>query len=149
MEKIDNKRRVNRYKYLVYFYGLFVVCVIFYKFLFLPEAANLILLSALVPLFGFMPIFFNWPVYVQAMDTDEGVMIHTRRLFSKEKHSLLLNSYNFDSYFKTDPLHIGLQALDDNDKLKQHKIKISWMRLKDVQALEEKLREINPYARLQ
>ena len=93
-----------------------------------------------------MSSFVNWPVYIHASEAEGGMVVNSRRLFSKHQKSLLINKYNFDSYFETDHLHIGLNLLDEEENMKQHKIKVSWMRLKDLRALEEKLREINPYA---
>ena len=46
MKDIDNRGRVNRFKYLLYFYGLFVLVIFGYKFIFAPELPNLILLAA-------------------------------------------------------------------------------------------------------
>lgn len=146
MKDIDNRGRVNRFKYLLYFYGIFIVVIFIYKFIIAPELPNLILLAAFAPIFGFMSSLINWPVHLHASEIEDGLMIQTRRLFAKHSKNLLVNKYNFDSYFETDHLHIGLQILDENDKLKKHKIKVSWMRLKDLRALEEKLKEINPYA---
>lgn len=146
MKDISNKGRVNRFKYLLYFYGLFVVFIFVYKYIIAPDLPKLILLVAFAPIFGFVSSFINWPVYVRATETDEGLAINTQKLFSKKQKSLYVNKYNFDSYFETDHLHIGLNVLDENDKLKKRKIKVSWMRLKDLRALEEKLKEINPYA---
>ncbi len=93
-----------------------------------------------------MSSFVNWPVYVHAVEADGGMVINLQKLFSKNQTSILVTKYNFDSYFETDHLHIGLNILDEEDNLKQHKIKVSWMRLKDIRALEEKLKEINPLA---
>ncbi|HEY9117110.1 MAG TPA: hypothetical protein VIN11_04740 [Roseivirga sp.] len=149
MKDISNKGRVNRFKYLLYFYGLFVVFMFIYKFIIAPELPNLILIAAFAPIFGFMSSFVNWPVYVLAAEAQDGLVINTQKLFSKKQKSLLITKYNFDSYFETDHLHIGLNVLDENDKLKKHRIKVSWMRLKDLRALEEKLKEINPYAPVQ
>jgi len=146
MKDINNKGRVNRFKFLLYFYGLFVVFMFVYKFIIAPDLPNLILLAAFAPLFGFMSSFVNWPVYVHAAEADGGMVINSQKLFSKKQNSLLITKYNFDSYFETDHLHIGLNVLDEDDKLKKHRIKVSWMRLKDLRALEEKLKEINPYA---
>lgn len=148
MKDIDNKGRVNRFKYLLYFYGLFVAVIFIYKFIFAPELPNLILLAAFAPIFGFTSSIINWPVHLQATEVEEGVMIKTKKLFSKKSKSLILTKYNFDSYYETDHLHIGLQVLDDQDKLRKHKLKVSWIKLKDLRALEEKLREINPYAQI-
>lgn len=146
MKDISNKGKVNRFKFLLYFYGLFVVFIFVYRFIISPDLPNLILLAAFAPLFGFMSSFINWPVYILAAEAEEGLLIKSQKLFSKKQTSLLVTKYNFDSYFETDHLHIGLNVLDENDKLKKHKVKVSWMRLKDLRALEEKLREINPYA---
>ena len=146
MKEINNKGRVNRFKYLLYFYGLFVVFMFIYKFIIAPELPNLILIAAFAPIFGFMSSFVNWPVYVLAAEAQDGLVINTQKLFSKKQSSLLITKYNFDSYFETDHLHIGLNVLDENDKMKKHRIKVSWMRLKDLRSLEEKLKEINPYA---
>lgn len=146
MKDIDNRGRINRFKYLLYFYGLFVLVVFVYKFILAPELPTLFLLAAFAPIFGFISYLMNWPVHLQATELEEGLMIKTKPLFSNQSKSVLLNKYNFDSYFETDHLHIGLQVLDEKDRLKKHKIKVSWMRLKDLRALEEKLREINPYA---
>jgi len=146
MKDIDNRGRVNRFKYLLYFYGLFVLVIFVYKFIFAPELPNLILLAAFVPIFGFISSLVNWPVYLQTTEVNDGLLIKTKSLFSSKQNSLLINKYNFDSYFETDHLHIGLNVLDDKEQMQKHKIKVSWMRLKDLRALEEKLREINPYA---
>lgn len=73
-------------------------------------------------------------------------MVNSQRLFSKKQTSLLITKFNFDSYFETDHLHIGLNILDEEEKMQQHKVKVSWMKLKDLRALEDKLREINPHA---
>ena len=75
-----------------------------------------------------------------------GMVVNSQKLFSKKQDSLLITKFNFDSYFETDHLHIGLNMLDEEEKMKQHKIKVSWMKLKDLRALEDKLREINPLA---
>ena len=146
MKDIDNRGRVNRFKYLLYFYGLFVLVIFAYKFIFAPELPNLILLAAFAPIFGFMSSIVNWPVYLQTTEVNDGLLIKTKRLFSSKQNSLLINKYNFDSYYETDHLHIGLNVLDDKEQMQKYKIKVSWMRLKDLRALEEKLREINPYA---
>lgn len=146
MKDIDNRARVNRFKYLLYVYGLFVIAVFIYKFILAPELPNLFLLAAFAPLFGFVSSLLNWPVHLLVTEVEEGVLIKTKALFASKSRSLLINKYNFDSYYETDHLHIGLQVLDEKDRLKKHKIKVSWMRLKDLRALEEKLREINPYA---
>ena len=135
MKDINNKGRVNRFKFLLYFYGLFVVFMFIYKFIIAPDLPNLILIAAFAPLFGFMSSFVNWPVYVHAAEADGGMVINSQKLFSKKQKSLLLTKYNFDSYFETDHLHIGLNVLDENDQLKKHRIKVSWMRLKDLRAL--------------
>ncbi len=146
MKDINNKGKVNRFKFLLYFYGLFVIFIFVYKYIISPELPGLILLAAFAPLFGFMSSFINWPVYIHATEAEGGMVVNTNKLFSKKRNSLLINKYNFDSYFETDHLHIGLNILDEDEKMKQHKIKVSWMRLKDLRALEEKLKEINPYA---
>ena len=146
MKDIDNRGRVNRFKYLLYFYGLFVVMLFIYKFIIAPELPNLILLAAFAPIFGFMSSLVNWPVHLQVAEVDDGILIKSKSLFASQSKNILVNKYNFDSYYETDHLHIGLQILDDQEKLKKHKIKVSWMKLKDLRALEEKLREINPYA---
>lgn len=146
MKDIDNRGRVNRFKYLLYFYGVFVLVIFAYKFIFAPELPNLILLAAFAPIFGFMSSIVNWPVYLQTTEVNDGLLIKSKRLFSSKQNSLLINKYNFDSYYETDHLHIGLHILDDKEQMQKHKIKVSWMRLKDLRALEEKLREINPYA---
>ena len=146
MKDINNKGKVNRFKFLVYFYIAFVVFLFVYKFIISPELPSLILLAGFAPLFGFMSSFVNWPVYVHAVEADGGMVINLKKLFSKEQNSILVTKYNFDSYFETDHLHIGLNLLDDEEKMQQHKIKVSWMRLKDIRALEEKLKEINPLA---
>ncbi len=147
MKEINNKGKVNRYKYLLYFYGLFIVFIFVYKFVFLPEMSNIILLAGVAPVFGFMSSIVNWPVYTQVVPAEKnGILINTRRLFSKKQNSLLINNYNFDSYFETDHLHIGLNILDDEENMNQHKIKVSWLKLKDLRAFEEMLKEINPYA---
>jgi hypothetical protein len=146
MKDIDNRGRVNRFKFLLYFYGLFVLVIFAYKFIIAPELPNLILLAAFAPIFGFISSIVNWPVYLQATEINDGLLIKTKALFSSKQNSLLINKYNFDSYFETDHLHIGLNVLDDKEQMQKYKIKVSWMRLKDLRALEEKLREINPYA---
>lgn len=146
MKDIDNRGRVNRFKFLLYFYIIFVLVVFVYKFIIAPELPGLFLLAAFAPLFGFMSSLINWPVHLQITEIEEGILIKTKPLFAGKSKSVLLNKYNFDSYFETDHLHIGLQVLDEQDKLKKHKIKVSWMRLKDLRAFEDKLREINPYA---
>ena len=146
MKDINNKGKVNRFKFLTYFYGLFVVVLFVYKFIISPELPSLILLAAFAPLFGFISSFVNWPVYIHAVEADGGMAINMKKLFSKNQTSLLVNKYNFDSYFETDHLHIGLNILDDDEKMQKHKIKVSWMRLKDIRTLEEKLKEINPLA---
>lgn len=146
MKDINNKGKVNRFKYLLYFYGAFVVFIFIYKFLIVPETPALVLLAAFAPIFGFMSSLVNWPLYLHAVEATDGILINTQKLFSKKKGSLLITKYNFDSYYETDHLHIGFNMLDKEDKMQQHKIKVSWMRLKDLRALEEKLREINPYA---
>lgn len=146
MKNIDNKGRVNRFKYLLYFYGLFVVAMFAYKFLLAPELPDLILLAAFAPVFGFMSSLVNWPVYLQTTEVNDGLLIKTQRLFSGKHKTIIVNKYNFDSYYETDHLHIGLNVLDDNEQMQKHKIKVSWLKLKDLRALEEKLREINPYA---
>ena len=149
MKVIDNRGRVNRFKYLLYFYLLFVLAILFYKFILAPETPSLLLLTAIVPIFGFASSFINWPVHLQVTEVNEGIMIKTKPLFASKSKSLLVDKYNFDSYFDTDHLHIGLKVLDEHQQLKKHKIKVSWMRLKDLRALEDKLREINPYATIQ
>ncbi|MBO3699887.1 hypothetical protein [Roseivirga sp. E12] len=146
MKDINNKGKVNRFKFLLYFYGLFVVFIFIYKFIIAPELPGLILLAAFAPIFGFMSSVINWPVYIHATEADGGMVINSQRLFSKKQDSLLINKYNFDSYFETDHLHIGLNILNTEEEMLQHKIKVSWMKLKDLRALEEKLREINPHA---
>ena len=147
MKEINNNGKVNRYKYLLYFYGLFIVFIFVYKFVFLPELSNIILLAAVAPVFGFMSSIVNWPVYTHVVPAEKGgILINTRRLFSKKQNSLFVNKYNFDSYFETDHLHLGLNILDENDQMQQHKVKVSWLKLKDLRAFEEKLREINPHA---
>lgn len=146
MKEISNKGKVNRFKFLLYFYLLFVVFIFVYKYLIVPEMTSLVLLVAFAPIFGFMSSLVNWPLYVQVVEAEGGVVINTQKLFSKKQNSLLVNKYNFDSYFETDHLHIGLNILNEQDELKKHKIRISWLRIKDLRALEEKLREINPYA---
>ena len=109
--------------------------------------SNIILLAAIAPAFGFMSSIVNWPVYTQVVPADKnGILIITRRLFSKEKHSLLVNNFNFDSYFETDHLHLGLNVLDEEDNLVKHKVKVSWLKLKDLRGFEEMLRDINPHA---
>ena len=67
MKDINNKGKVNRFKFLVYFYGLFVVVLFVYKFIISPELPSLILLAAFAPLFGFISSFVNWPVYIHAV----------------------------------------------------------------------------------
>ena len=146
MKDINNKGKVNRFKFLLYFYGAFIVFIFVYKYLIAPETPGLVLLAAFAPLFGFMSSIVNWPIYVHAVEAEDGMVVNTRRLFSKKQHSLLISKYNFDSYFDTDHLHIGLKLLDKDDNMQQHKLKVSWLRLKDLRALEEKLKEINPYA---
>jgi len=147
MKEIDNRGKVNRYKYLLYFYGLFILFILVYKFVFLPELSNIILLAAVAPIFGFMSSIVNWPVYTQIVPADKnGIVILTRKLFKKEQHSLLVNRFNFDSYYETDHLHLGLNILDEDDNMIKHKVKVSWLKLKDLRAFEEMLREINPHA---
>jgi hypothetical protein len=147
MKEIDNRGKVNRYKYLLYFYGLFIVFILVYKFIFLPELSNIILLAAVAPIFGFMSSIVNWPVYTQVVPADKnGILIITRRLFSKDKQSLLINKFNFDSYYETDHLHLGLNVLDEDDNLVKHKVKVSWLKLKDLRGFEEMLKDINPHA---
>lgn len=146
MKQISNSAKVNRYKFLIYFYLLFVVFIFVYKYIIRPEVTALVLLVALAPIFGFLSSLVNWPIYMTVIEADEGVVINTKKLFSKKENSILVNKYNFDSYFETDHLHIGLNILDKNDELQKHKLRISWLRLRDLRALEEKLREINPYA---
>ena len=146
MKKISNSAKVNRYKFLIYFYLLFVVFIFVYKYIISPEVTTLILLVAFAPVFGFLSSLVNWPLYVTVIETEEGVVISTKKLFSKKEKSILVNKYNFDSYYETDHLHIGLNILDKHDQLQKHKLRISWLRIKDLRALEEKLREINPYA---
>lgn len=146
MKDINNKGKVNRFKFLLYFYGAFVVFLFIYKFIIGPDLPGLVLLAAFAPLFGFMSSFVNWPVYVNAVEADGGMVINLRKLFSKHQTSILVTKYNFDSYFETDHFHIGLNILDENEEMRQHKIKVSWMRLKDIRNLEEKLKDINPLA---
>ena len=146
MKDINNKGKVNRFKFLLYFYGLFIVFIFVYKFLIAPDTPSILLLAAFAPIFGFMSSIVNWPIYLHAVEAEDGMLINTRKLFSKKQHSLMVTKYNFDSYYETDHLHIGLNLLDKDDKMQQHKIKVSWLRLKDLRALEEKLRDINPYA---
>ncbi len=147
MKEINNNAKVNRYKYLLYFYGLFIVFIIFYKFYYLPHMNNIILLAGVAPIFGFLSSLVNWPVYTQVAEADkDGILIITKRLFSKTKHSLLINKYNFDSYFETDHLHLGLNILDKEENLIKHRVKVSWLKLKDLRAFEEMLKEINPHA---
>ncbi len=146
MKQISNSGKVNRYKFLIYFYLLFVVFIFVYKYIIRPEVSTLILLLALAPIFGFLSSLVNWPIYMTVIETEDGVVISTKKLFSKKENSMVVNKYNFDSYYETDHLHIGLNLLDKNDQLQKHKLRISWLRLKDLRALEEKLREINPYA---
>ena len=146
MKDINNKGKVNRFKYLIFFYGAFIVFIFIYKYLIAPSTPAIVLLAGFAPIFGFMSSLVNWPLYLHAVDAEDGMVINTRRLFSKKQNSLLITRYNFDSYFETDHLHIGLNLLDADDNLKQHRIKVSWLRLKDLRALEEKLREINPHA---
>ncbi|WP_323755666.1 hypothetical protein [Roseivirga sp.] len=146
MKQISNKGKVNRFKYLLYFYVLFAVFIFVYKYIIRPDMPSLILLVAFAPIFGFLSSLVNWPLYVTAMETEGGIAISTRKLFSKKENSILVTKYNFDSYYETDHLHIGMNLLDKDDKLQKHKLRISWLRIKDLRALEEKLREINPYA---
>ena len=146
MKDINNKGKVNRFKYMLYFYGLFIVFVFIYKDIIAPELPGLILLAAFAPIFGFMSSIINWPVYIHASEAEGGMVVNSQKLFSKKQDSLLITKFNFDSYFETDHLHIGLNMLDEEEKMKQHKIKVSWMKLKDLRALEDKLREINPLA---
>ena len=146
MKQISNKGKVNRFKFLLYFYLLFVVFIFFYKYIIAPDMTSLVLLVAFAPIFGFMSSLVNWPIYLTAMDAENGIVVNTKKLFSKKEKSLLITKYNFDSYYETDHLHIGLNILDSDDKMVKHKIRVSWLRIKDLRALEEKLREINPYA---
>lgn len=146
MKDISNKGKVNRFKYLLYFYGLFIVFIFVYKYIIAPTTPAIVLLAGLAPIFGFMSSLVNWPIYLHAVEAQDGMVINTRKLFSKKQSSLLITKYNFDSYFETDHLHIGLNLLDEDDQLIKHKIKVSWLRIKDLRALEDKLREINPYA---
>ncbi|MFT6871735.1 MAG: hypothetical protein ACJAVN_000737 [Roseivirga sp.] len=146
MKDINNKGKVNRFKYMLYFYGLFIVFVFIYKYIIAPELPGLILLAAFAPIFGFMSSIINWPVYIHASEAEGGMVVNSQKLFSKKQDSLLITKFIFDSYFETDHLHIGLNMLDEEEKMKQHKIKVSWMKLKDLRALEDKLREINPLA---
>ncbi len=146
MKDINNKGKVNRFKYMLYFYGLFIVFVFIYKYIIAPELPGLILLAAFAPIFGFMSSIINWPVYIHASEAEGGMVVNSQKLFSKKQDSLLITKFNFDSYFETDHLHIGLNMLDEEEKMKQHKIKVSWMKLKVLRALEDKLREINPLA---
>ncbi|MGW8123369.1 hypothetical protein ACV07N_11975 [Roseivirga echinicomitans] len=146
MKQISNRGKVNRFKYLLYFYLLFIVLIFVYKYIIRPDISSLILLVAFAPLFGFMSSLVNWPLYITAMETADGVAINTKKLFSKKENSITVTKYNFDSYYETDHLHIGMNLLDKDDKLQKHKLRISWLRIKDLRALEEKLREINPYA---
>jgi|GEM_PF-790915 len=146
MKDINNKSKVNRFKYMLYFYGLFVVFIFVYKYIIAPELPGIILLAAFAPIFGFMSSIINWPVYIHASEADGGMVVNSQRLFSKKQDSIIINKYNFDSYFETDHLHIGLNLLNEEEKMQKHKIKVSWMKLKDLRALEEKLREINPHA---
>lgn len=146
MKDINNKGKVNRFKYMLYFYGLFVVFIFIYKYIIAPELPGLILLAAFAPIFGFMSSIINWPVYIHASEADGGMVINSKKLFSKKQDSLLITKFNFDSYFETDHLHIGLNLLDEEEKMQQHKVKVSWMKLKDLRTLEDKLREINPHA---
>ena len=146
MKDINNKGKVNRFKYMLYFYGLFIVFVFIYKYIIAPELPGLILLAAFAPIFGFMSSIINWPVYIHASEAEGGMVVNSQKLFSKKQDSLLITKFNFDSYFETDHLHLGLNMLDEEEKMKQHKIKVSWMKLKALRALEDKLREINPLA---
>lgn len=146
MKDIDNRGRVNRFKFLLYFYLVFVLIVFVYKFIIAPELPGLFLLVAFLPLLGFMSSLINWPVHLQVTEIEEGIMIKTKPIFTSKSKTVLVNKHNFDSYYETDHLHIGLQVLDERDRLKKHEIRVSWMRLKDLRAFEQKLREINPYA---
>ena len=146
MKDINSKGKVNRFKFLLYFYGVFILFLFIYKYIIAPSTPAIVLLAGFAPIFGFMSSFVNWPLYLHAVEAEDGIVINTQKLFSKKKHSLLVTKYNFDSYFETDHLHIGLNLLDSEDQLQQHRIKVSWLRLKDIRALEEKLKEINPYA---
>ena len=101
----------------------------------------------MAPIFGFMSSIVNWPVYTQVVPAEKnGILIITRKLFKKEQQSLLVNRFNFDSYYETDHLHLGLNILDEDDNMIKHKIKVSWLKLKDLRAFEEMLKEINPHA---
>lgn len=147
MKEMDNRGKVNRHKYLLYFYGLLIVVILAYKFIFIPELSNILLLAAVAPIFGFMPLIANWPVYLQVEPADKnGILIITRRLFSKEKQTLLVNKFNFDSYFETDHMHLGLNVLDEADNMVKHRVKVSWLKLKDLRVFEEMLKDINPHA---
>jgi hypothetical protein len=117
-----------------------------YRYIIAPDITGFILLVAFAPIFGFMSSIVNWPVYLTAIETENGVVVNIQKLFSKMEKSILINKYNFDSYFETDHLHIGLNILDSQDQMVKHKIKVSWLRIKDLRALEDKLKEINPYA---
>ena len=68
MKDINNKGKVNRFKYMLYFYGLFIVFVFIYKYIIAPELPGLILLAAFAPIFGFMSSIINWPVYIHASE---------------------------------------------------------------------------------
>jgi len=146
MKDINNKAKVNRTKFIFYFYIAFLIFVFVYKYIIAPSTPGIVILAGFAPVFGFLSSIVNWPTYLHATDAEDGMVVNTRRLFSKKQHSLLITRYNFDSYFETDHLHIGLNILDADDNLQKHRIKVSWLKLKDMRALEDKLREINPHA---
>ncbi|MGK0488943.1 MAG: hypothetical protein ACJAXB_002131 [Candidatus Endobugula sp.] len=146
MKQISNKGKVNRFKFLIYFYLLFVVFIFVYKYIIAPEMTGFILLVAFAPIFGFMSSLVNWPIYLTAIQAEDGMVINTRKLFSKKEKSIYVTKFNFDSYYETDHLHIGLNILDSQDQMCKHKIRVSWLSIRDLRALEGKLKAINPYA---
>jgi len=132
MKDINNKSKVNRFKYLLYFYGAFIVFIFIYVYLIAPNTPQIVLLAGFAPIFGFMSSLVNWPLYLHAVEAEDGMVINTRRLFSKKQNSLLVTRYNFDSYFETDHLHLGLNLLDADDNLKPHRIKVCLLYTSDA-----------------
>ena len=147
MRTIQNKGRIFLFKALLTIYVLFFLFVFVYKYLWMPDTSKIWLWAAVLPILAFLATLSNWPVHFHALSTDDGVLIQTRKLFFKKEKSLVINKANFDGFYDTGHRFLGLKVLDEKDQLRKHKIKVSWISLKDLRALEQKLNEINPYAK--